>query len=124
MIEREDGPVKHYRMVCNLCRKQTKRHAYEFNFKHDAPAGWKELSDGYSGGEGVHHCPQCANSVQEEVKEIVPKVGNSFDVSDHDAVYRPLIRRAGNVLEIDLQDGCKLVITSNTFIKVEQHGQN
>ena len=122
MIEREDGPVKHYRMKCDKCDKQTKRFAYEFNFETDAPIGWKEIEDESGMGDHIHYCPKCVSTTHENVKkEIVSKIGDSFDLSDHDAVYRPLIRKAVNTLVVDLQDGCKLVITSDMAIKVEQY---
>jgi hypothetical protein len=123
MIDREDGPVKHYRIVCNTCKKQTKRFAYEPPYFGDKewPTGWKEVKDdGWYGNK--HYCPKCAsNTVDKTVKEIVPNIGDGDDISDHDAAHRPLIREAVNKLVIDLQDGCKWVITSDTPIKVEQH---
>lgn len=124
MIEREDGPVKHYRMKCDKCGKQTKRFAYEFYFEHDSPPGWKEIDSKGDGWDCKHHCPKCVSGIHENIKEeIVPNIGDCFDISDHDAVCRPLTRKAVNTLVIDLQDGCKLVITSDTLIKVEQHDE-
>lgn len=126
MIEREDGPVKHYRMKCNKCSKQTKRHAYEFYFERDAPVGWKEVNDGYSGGEGVHYCPECVASIlgieykNSKKKEVIAKIGKSISLSDHDAVSRFLVRKSEHKLVIDLEEEGKLIITSNTAIKVEQ----
>jgi ribosomal protein S27AE len=118
-IDREDGPVKHYRMKCDSCGKQTKRFAYEFYFENDAPAGWKEL-DG-DNWDRKHHCPKCASStIDNAKKEIIPNVGDGFEMSDHESVSRPLIRKDANTLIVDLQDSCKLVITSNAAIKVEQ----
>ena len=118
--EREDGPVKHYRMKCDTCGKQTKRFAYEFEFEDDAPPGWKEIDWQGDGWDCRHQCPKCASNTSTGTKEIVPNIGDGFDISDHEAVYRPLIRKANNTLVIDLQDGCRLVITSNATIKVEQ----
>jgi hypothetical protein len=119
MIDREDGPIKHYRMVCDLCGKKTKRFVGDFSFKYDAPKGWKEFEDDY---DYVHHCPKCAlDAKQEGVKEIVPNVDDSADISDHESVCRPLIRKSVNALVIDLSEGCQWVITSDTPIKVEQY---
>lgn len=118
MIDREDGPIKHYRMKCDSCGKQTKRFAYGFDFENDAPPGWKQIGEEW---DVEHRCPKCASSTIENVKEIVPNFNDNFDISDHDAVYRPLTRKATNELVIDLQDGRKLVITSDSAIRVEQH---
>ena len=120
-IEREDGPVKHYRMICDSCGKQTKRFAYEFDFKYNAPVGWIEvdwegrLMNGYK-----HQCPKCSSNPVKYTEEIIPNIGDGFNISDHDEVNRPLVRKSGNMLVIDCQDGFKLIITSDTKIKVEQ----
>ncbi len=123
MIDREDGPIKHYRMKCNLCGKQTKRFPDEFWFERDAPPGWKEIEDGNE-DDGTHHCPKCAPDAPAKASdrktEILRKVGDGMDISDHGAVHRPLVRKADGRLVIDMQDGCKLVITSDTPITVEQ----
>jgi len=119
-LEREDGPIKHYRMKCDKCGKETKRFAYEspkVGSKH-WPIGWAKVAeDDWKGG--VHHCPNCSGQAPQGAKVIVPKVGDGFQISDHEEVDRPLTRKAGNCLVINCQDGCKLHITSETDIKVE-----
>ena len=117
MIDREDGPIKHYRMVCDSCGKKTKRFAYEFNFESDSPPGWREFGDE---GDPRHQCPKCAGTAKPLVKEITPNVGEAADVSDHEEVYLPLTRRAANELVIDLGNGRTWTITSDSPIKVEQ----
>lgn len=73
MIEREDGPIKHYRMVCDLCGKRTKRFAYNFKFEYNALAGWKEVEgkDYKRTFKYSHHCPKCSLNVVENVKEVI-----------------------------------------------------
>lgn len=120
MIDREDGPVKHYRMKCDTCGKQTKRFAYEFDFENDAPVGWREDEEA-APWECKHYCPKCSKSVIKQAKlEIIPNPDNSFNMSDHDSVFIPLIRKDANTLIIDLQEVGKLVITSKAAIRVEQ----
>lgn len=120
-IEREDGPVKHYRMKCDSCGKQTKRFADGFDFEYDSPPGWTEDDWQGDGWNCRHYCPKCSGNMDTAgIKEIIPNIGDSFDISDHEAVYRPLMRKNGHTLVIDCQDGCQLVITSKSKIKVEQ----
>jgi hypothetical protein len=117
--DREDGPVKHYRYVCDGCGKKSKRGIEDLP---DLPKGWKEVGeDDWNGG--IHHCSKCAKNplALSGPKEVVPKVGDSLDISDHEAVSRPLTRKAVNMLVINLQEEGKLVITSDSPIKIEQH---
>lgn len=129
--DREDGPTKHYRYVCDGkgCKKRSKRGVdeppdlpkgwVEYNPDEDnCPPGWKE-EDGY---DPTHFCPKCAGTVVDNTpKEILTKTGEKFDVSDHDSVYRPVIRQDAHTLVIDMKEAGKLVIKSNTSIKVEMH---
>lgn len=119
--EREDGPIKHYRYVCDKCGKQSKRGVDEPPYLKDCP-GWVEMEDEEE--NYTHYCPKCSNAKVEKVREVVPNLGDSLDVSDHAKVYRPLLRLEKNKLVIDLQDGQKLIFTSNTAIKVEQHDED
>jgi hypothetical protein len=123
MLEREDGPIKHYYAVCDGCRKDSKRQAEDFDFSIYEALGWKEVE--IDGGYDVkHYCPQCAGTRTEPlVKEVIPNPGDSDDISDHEAVHRPVKRISKNELVIDLGNGCKWTISSNTAIRVEQHDE-
>lgn len=117
-IEREDGPIKHYRMVCDSCGKQTKR----FADGYELLPGWREEEgDEDSDYDEKHYCPKCSSATVPNVTEIIPNIGDSFDVSDHELVYRPLKRQDAQTLTLDMKEAGKLIITSKTPIKVEQH---
>lgn len=117
-IEREDGPTKHYRYVCDRCGKQSKRGVEDLP---DVP-NWKTVEndpdDPNCHDEYSHYCPKCAGAEPQEAKEIITKNGSKFDVSDHESVYRPVIRKDAHTLVIDMKEAGRLVITSNTAIKV------
>lgn len=119
MLEREDGPVKHYYAVCDKCGKKTRRQAWGWSIK-EAPKGWVETDDE---DEPQHYCPKCATgTAPPSVTEAVPKVGNVEELSDREEVSVPLKRTAANTLVIDLgKEGGKFVITSETPIKVEKY---
>ncbi len=122
--EREDGPVKHYRLVCDTCKKQTKRFSWEPPYVGSKrwPAGWREIDWEKADLHGPRHeCPTCGHAEVEKVKEIIPNDGNGFEMSDHEAVSCCLVRKEGNKLIVDLQEEGKLIITSNTRIVVEKH---
>jgi len=117
-IQREDGPVKHYRMKCDKCGKQTKRFAYDF--ENDAPKGWQEDDWQKDGWDCKHYCPKCtSNNDQNNTNEIIPNNNDSFDLSDHERVHRPIVRKDDNTLVIDCQDGRYITISANTKITAQ-----
>ncbi len=123
MLERDDGPIKHYYAVCDGCGKDSKRQPEEFDFGIYAALGWKEV-DVNNGWDCEHYCPQCANTRTEPlVKEVIPNVGDAEDLSDHGEMYLPVKRESESQLVIDLGHGRKWTITSDTAIKVEQHDE-
>ncbi len=83
MMEREDGPTKHYRMICDLCGKRTKRCIEGFDFEEYIAKGWikiyherwEKIEDGEDEEDWwncKHHCPKCASSTtikQENIKK-------------------------------------------------------
>lgn len=123
MLEREDGPIKHYYAVCDGCGKGSKRQAEDFDFDIYAAVGWTEV-DIDNGWDCKHYCPKCSKTRTEPlVREVIPNVGDIDDISDHEAAQRPVKRISKNELVIDLGNGCKWTISSNTAIKVEQHDE-
>ncbi len=122
MIEREDGPIKHYFMICDTCKKKTRRQPGDFFFEEYEQKGWSEVEDdGWHGNK--HYCPACSTGkpAGKTIKEIIPEAGDGEQLSDHEEADVPLKRVNDNQLVIDLGVGGKIFISSDTEIIVEHH---
>lgn len=123
MIDREDGPIKHYRLVCNKCKKQTKRYSYGLTFTAKEFPGWTTNGDE---DEPEHYCPTCSgNPEPPKVQEIVTEAGSKggMELSDHEEASVFLRREADGKLTIGIYGKQVIVITADTPIKVELHAK-
>lgn len=119
MLDREDGPTKHYRYTCDGkgCKAETKRGIEEPPDLDDPDlAGWTSNED-----TDQHFCPKCSGNPPPQAREIVQTAGKGLDLSDHESVSVVLKREATDRLVIDIGNGSTVVITADTPIKAEQH---
>ena len=118
MLEKEDGPIKHYRLICNICKKKTKRYAYELHFSEKEFPGWKQVVSKERYGEYDHFCPKCSgNPEPDKITTIIP---NNEDTVDHEDAGVHLERISTNEIKISIIPGVEITFISDTPIRVEQ----
>lgn len=124
MLEREDGPTKHYRYLCDGkgCKAKTKR-GIEQPPDLDDPdlAGWTEVEESETVRDTQHFCPKCSgNAGPPKVTEIIKKDGTGVQLSDHCDASVFLKREGDSRLSIAIGNGVVIVVTADTPVKVEK----